>query len=136
MFEFVYKMFGEGFASIPELGIGAISTQLKEKLKCSEFQFGQEVKQVTNTHIILKNGEKLTHGGVIITVNASALVPNMNDQAIQWKSCTCLYFEVDFTNIPEGTIALVGEQGKLANSMYVPGHFRKAIAVCNHTKRH
>ncbi len=118
MFEFVYKMFGEGFASIPELGIGAISTQLKEKLKCSEFQFGQEVKQVTNTHIILKNGEKLTHGGVIITVNASALVPNMNDQAIQWKSCTCLYFEVDFTNIPEGTIALVGEQGKLANSMY------------------
>ena len=75
MFEFVYKMFGEGFAAIPELGIGAISAQLKEKLKCSEFQFGQEVKQVTNTHIILKNGENLTHGGVIITVMPLPLFP-------------------------------------------------------------
>jgi protoporphyrinogen oxidase len=118
MFEFVYKMFGEGYATIPEQGIGAISEQLKGKLETTQFQFGQEVKQVTNTHITLENGQELAHSGVIITANASTLVPNMNDQAVQWKSCTCLYFEVDRTNIPEGTIALVAEQGKLTNNMY------------------
>ena len=118
MFEFVYKMFGEGYATIPEQGIGAISKQLKEKLKTTQFQFGQEVKQVTNEHITLGNGQELIHNGVIITANASALVSNMNDQAVQWKSCTCLYFEVERTNIPEGTIALVADKGKLSNNLY------------------
>ena len=118
MFEFVYKMFGEGYATIPEQGIGAISEQLKGKLKTTQFQFGQEVKRVTNEHITLGNGQELIHSGVIITANASALVSNMNDQTVQWKSCTCLYFEVEKSNIPEGTIALVADQGKLANNMY------------------
>ena len=118
MFEFVYKMFGEGYATIPEQGIGAISKQLKEKLKTTQFQFGQEVKQVTNEHITLGNGQELIHKGVIITANASALVSNMNDQAVEWKSCTCLYFEVEKTNIPEGTIALVADKGKLSNNLY------------------
>ncbi len=118
MFEFVYKMFGEGYATIPEQGIGAISKQLKKKLKTTQFQFGQEVKQVTNERITLGNGQELIHNGVIITANASALVSNMNDQAIQWKSCTCLYFEVERTNIPEGTIALVADKGKLSNNLY------------------
>ena len=118
MFEFVYKMFGEGYATIPEQGIGAISKQLKEKLKTTQFQFGQEVKQVTNEHITLGNGQELVHNGVIITANASALVSNMNDQAVKWKSCTCLYFEVERTNIPEGTIALVADKGKLSNNLY------------------
>lgn len=118
MFEFVYKMFGEGYATIPEQGIGAISKQLKEKLKTTQFQFGQEVKQVTNEHITLGNGQELIHNGVIITANASALVSNMNDQAVEWKSCTCLYFEVERTNIPEGTIALVADKGKLSNNLY------------------
>ncbi len=118
MFEFVYKMFGEGYATIPEQGIGAISKQLKKKLKTTQFQFGQEVKQVTNERITLGNGQELIHNGVIITANASALVSNMNDQAVQWKSCTCLYFEVERTNIPEGTIALVADKGKLSNNLY------------------
>jgi phytoene dehydrogenase-like protein len=118
MFEFVYKMFGEGYATIPEQGIGAISKQLKKKLKTTQFQFGQEVKQVTNERITLGNGQELIHNGVIITANASALVSNMNDQAVEWKSCTCLYFEVERTNIPEGTIALVADKGKLSNNLY------------------
>ncbi|MAZ96206.1 NAD(P)/FAD-dependent oxidoreductase [Schleiferiaceae bacterium] len=118
MFEFVYKMFGEGYATIPEQGIGAISEQLKGKLKTTQFQFGQEVKRVTNEHITLANGEQLNHSGVIITANASQLVSNMKDQTVEWKSCTCLYFEVDTTSIPKGTIALVADKGKLANNLY------------------
>ena len=44
MFEFVYKMFGEGYATIPEGGIGAISNQLKAKLSRTEFRFNTEVR--------------------------------------------------------------------------------------------
>ena len=73
---------------------------------------------MTNEHITLGNGQELIHNGAIITANASALVSNMNDQAVEWKSCTCLYFEVERTNIPEGTIALVADKGKLSNNLY------------------
>ena len=37
MFEFVYKMFGEGLAVLPKAGIQAISDQLKDNLKNTKF---------------------------------------------------------------------------------------------------
>lgn len=118
MFEFVYKMFGEGYATIPEKGIGAISEQLKEKLQKTTFMFDCEVEQVTSEKILLKSGKELPHQGVIIASEASSLIQNMNDQGISWKSCMCLYFEVDQTNIPDETIALIADPDKLSNNLY------------------
>ena len=118
MFEFVYKMFGEGYATIPKLGIGEISKQLKSKLKQSEFIFNSEVEEVTKDHIVLRSGEKRPHNGVIITGNASYLISNQKDEEIKWKSCMCLYFEVDKTNIPHNTIALIADVGNYSNNLY------------------
>ncbi len=118
MFEFVYKMFGEGYAAIPKLGIGEISKQLKSKLHRTEFIFNCEVEEVTNDHILLRDCEKKPHDGVIIASNASSLVPSLKDPEISWKGCMCVYFEVDETNIPKNTIALIGEPGNYANNLY------------------
>ena len=118
MFEFVYKMFGEGYATIPKQGIGAISEQLKGKLKDTEFRFNCGVKEVTNYKILLESGETLSHQGVIVATNASPLIPALKDSDIEWKSCMCLYFEVDQTNIPNETIALIADSGKLSNNLY------------------
>jgi phytoene dehydrogenase-like protein len=43
MFEFVYKMFGEGDAAIPKAGIEAIPKQLCQNLKHSTFKFNTKV---------------------------------------------------------------------------------------------
>ena len=118
MFEFTYKMFGKGYATIPKLGIGEISKQLKSKLHHTEFIFNCEVETVTKDHILLSSGEKLAHEGVLIASNASSLLPGLKDQEIAWKSCMCLYFEVDQTNIPNKTIALISEPGNYANNLY------------------
>ncbi|MGA9270289.1 MAG: NAD(P)/FAD-dependent oxidoreductase [Lutimonas sp.] len=118
MFEFVYKMFGEGYATIPKFGIGEISKQLKSKLHHTEFIFNCEVEEVTNEHIQIRSGEKKPHEGVIIASNASSLLPGLKDQEIAWKSCMCVYFEVDQTNIPENTIALIAEPGNNVNNLY------------------
>ncbi|NQX77625.1 FAD-dependent oxidoreductase, partial [Gilvibacter sp.] len=103
MFEFVYKMFGEGYATIPKAGIGAISQQLKAKLKNTEFRFNTEVKAVTTDHIELSSGDQLAHKGVIIASNAASLVSGLELSNNAWKSCMCIYFEVDQTNIPKDT---------------------------------
>jgi len=118
MFAFVYKMFGEGFATIPAAGIGAIGEQLKAKLAHTTFRYSTKVAQVTNEEIILENGEHLTHDGVLLTGDASGLVSNMKDQRVQWKSCQNFYFEVDHTSIPTDTISLVADKGKHINNAY------------------
>lgn len=118
MFEFVYKMFGEGYATIPAFGIGEISQQLKRKLKHTKFLFNSRVKEVNNAHIELSSGEKIPHQGTIVANSASALIPTLEHQKVQWKSCMCIYFEVDQTNIPKNTIALMADAGNLSNNLY------------------
>ncbi|NQX93196.1 MAG: FAD-dependent oxidoreductase, partial [Flavobacteriales bacterium] len=118
MFEFVYKMFGEGYATIPKLGIGEISKQLQDKLQRTQFLFNQEVKEVKSDAIVMADGEEKPHDGVIIATGTTSLVANMSNQEVDWKSCMCLYFEVDSTNIPEGTIALIADAGNLSNNLY------------------
>lgn len=118
MFEFVYKMFGDGFATIPEGGIGEISEQLKAKLALTEFRFNTKVAQVTNEEIILESEKRIIHQGAVLTGDASALISNMNDQSVEWKSCVNIYFKVSETNIPNATISLVADQGKRINNAY------------------
>ena len=118
MFEFVYKMFGEGYATIPRLGIGEISNQLKSKLKHTKFIFNSEVTEVTHDQIMLRSGDSLAHSGVIIAGKASSLVPNLSHLEVRWKECVCLYFRVDQTNIPHKTIALITDTESYANNLY------------------
>ena len=118
MFEFVYKMFGEGYATIPKLGIGEISNQLKNKLHNTEFIFNCEVKDITNDKILMVSGENLPHDGVIIATNSTSMIRSHKGADMKWKSCMCLYFEVDQTNIPANTIALIADSGNYANNLY------------------
>ena len=118
MFEFVYKMFGDGYATIPKLGIGAISNQLKNKLQQTEFLFNSEVKEITNDFIVMCNGEKFTHEGLILANNAPSIISSAKNQDKKWKSCMCIYFEVDQTNIPDHTIALIADEDNYANNLF------------------
>ena len=118
MFEFVYKMFGEGYATIPKLGIGEISKQLKSKLHHTEFMFNCAVKEITNDYILLYSGEKKSHEGVIIASSPASLLPRHKNPTIAWKNCMCLYFEVNQTNIPANTIALIADPGNYTNNLY------------------
>lgn len=118
MFEFVYKMFGEGYATIPKLGTGEISNQLKNKLHHTEFMFNCEVKDITNDKILMVSGENLPHDGLIIATNSTSIIRSHKGSDIKWKACMCLYFEVDQTNIPANTIALIADSGNYANNLY------------------
>lgn len=118
MFEFVYKMFGDGYAAIPKFGMGEISLQLRNKLQQTEFIFNSEVEEVTDHHILMSSGERKTHHGVILASNTPSLLNQINEQSIKWKACMCLYFEVDQTNIPDKTIALITGSDTYSNNLY------------------
>jgi len=118
MFEFVYKMFGEGNAALPKDGIQAIPKQLFEKLKSTTFIFNTKVKSVENGSIKLESGETLKSNFTIIATQASGLVSNLKNQATQWKSCDTLYFEVAKREIKKPLIGLIAMHNALINNIF------------------
>lgn len=118
MFEFVYKMFGDGFAAVPKNGIQEIPNQLKAKLKNTTFKFNTLVKEVKDQEIILENGDKLESNICIIATDASELVSNLKNPKTNWKSCDTLYFETNERVIKKPLIGLIADKNALINNIF------------------
>ncbi len=118
MFEFVYKMFGEGDAALPKSGIEAIPKQLASNLKQTKFRFNTNVKAVEEGKIILSNGEILPSDFTIVATEASSLISNLRNQPTKWKSCDTLYFEVEKRKIDKPIIGLVANENALINNIF------------------
>ncbi|APZ46291.1 oxidoreductase [Polaribacter reichenbachii] len=118
MFEFVYKMFGNGFAAVPKNGIQEIPNQLKAKLKNTTFKFNTFVKEVKDKEIILDNGDKIESHITIIATDASPLVSNLKNQETTWTSCDTLYFETNERVIKKPLIGLIADENALINNIF------------------
>ncbi len=118
MFEFVYKMFGEGYAALPKGGIEAIPQQLKANLKQSTFIFNTKVKSIKENSVILEDGTELKSDYTIIATEASGLISNLKNQEMEWKSCDTLYFETDSRTIVKPLIGLITDKDALINNIF------------------
>ena len=120
MFEFVYKMFGDGLAVIPKEGIQAIPNQLKNNLKKTTFKFNQKVKEVLDAKIILSDNSEIKSHITIIATEASQLISNLKNQETVWKSCDTLYFETNTKQINKALIGLIADKDALINNIFYP----------------
>ena len=118
MFEFVYKMFGNGFATLPKSGIEAIPKQLLDNLKDTELLYNSKVKYIQDNEIILEGGEKIETDFTIVATDANSLVQNLNNQSLEWKACDTIYFESDKRIIEKALIGLVPDQDSLINNIF------------------
>ena len=118
MFEFVYKMFGNGLAVIPKNGIQAITNQLKENLKNTTFKFNHSVKEVLDNKLILSDNTEIKSHINIIATEASSLVSNLKNQETEWKSCDTLYFETNTRAIQKPLIGLIADENALINNIF------------------
>jgi protoporphyrinogen oxidase len=118
MFEFVYKMFGEGFASLPKGGIQEIPNQLAQSLSKTTFLFNSKVKSIKDGELELENGEVLINDFTIVATEASKLISNLKGQSIKWKSCDTLYFETPKRTIDKPLIGLISNSEALINNIF------------------
>ncbi|WP_115461801.1 FAD-dependent oxidoreductase [Winogradskyella aurantiaca] len=118
MFQFVYKMFGEGLAVVPKDGIGAISDQLKLKLKNTSIQFGAKVASVGDSEILLDDGVKLATHFTLIATDPGNLISNLKSQNVQWHSCTNLYFKIPKRSIEKALIGLIADKNAFINNIF------------------
>ena len=126
MFEFIYKMFGEGDASIPKAGIEAIPMQLLQNLKHTTFNYTTKVASIKDGEVVLENGTKLESHFTIVATEASSLISNLRNQATLWKSCDTLYFETDKRVIQDKLIGLIAAEGTLINNIFYPTSLQTA----------
>ena len=117
MFEFVYKMFGEGDAAIPKAGIEAIPRQLLQSLKHTTFHFDTKVQSVQEGTILLKNQSQIESDYTIVATEANSLIGNFQKDPISWKSCHTLYFESENRVIHKRLIGLISEKNTLINNI-------------------
>jgi protoporphyrinogen oxidase len=117
MFEFVYKMFGEGHAAIPKAGMEAIPKQLLNNLKTTTFQYNTKVASVEEGKITLKNGRKLESDFTILTIPPAGIVSNIKNHPTEWRSCVTLYFETNKRVIHKPLIGLIAKPGSLVNNI-------------------
>lgn len=118
MFEFVYKMFGEGYATLPKAGIEAIPQQLLQNLSQTRFRYNTKVDAVTEGEITLVNGERLKSDFTIVATEASKLIKNLKPEATAWKSCDTFYFETESRAIKKPLIGLVPKNDSVLNNIF------------------
>ena len=117
MFEFVYKMFGAGHATVPKAGMEAIPKQLLSQLKTTSFYYNTKVSAVKDGEISLENGRVLESDFTILTSSATELVSNLKNQSTAWKSCVTLYFETHSRVIHKPLIGLIARPNTLVNNI-------------------
>ena len=118
MFEFVYKMFGQGDAALPKGGMQAIPKQLSNNLRRTTFKFNTKVATVNDSEIILEDGQKIKSDFTIIATEPSKLVNRLNKKVTEWQSCDTLYFETESRVINKPLIGLIPEKDAVINNIF------------------
>jgi protoporphyrinogen oxidase len=125
MFEFVYKMFGTGFAAIPRVGMQAIPQQLASQLKKTEIRFQSPVSKIDEHTIILASGETFTSDKIIIATDPASFFDQKENTNVEWKSCVNLYFASTKPLLKGAIIGLLpGKENLVNNFHYVDAIFK------------
>ncbi len=119
-FMFVFKMFAQGDASLPDEGMGAIPRQLAADLPKSSIQLNTPVESVAQNTVFLHGGRTLQTSGIILAVEGPAAVkltgPDSQVPAPISRSVACLYFDAPTHTLPSKVLVLNGSgEGIITN---------------------
>lgn len=114
MFEFVFKMFGEGYAAVPEKGMGQISQQLYAQLEHTQVRFQTKVSSIEKNTIHLASGNQLTADQVIIATAPNEII---GKKILDYHKVTNLYFTLQQSFIGKPMIGLVPNEDYMINNL-------------------
>lgn len=121
MFEFVFRMFSTGDATLPGLGMEAIPRQLAARLPTDSVQLKSPVVRVDPQSVQLASGETIRARAVVVAVEGSTaaklLGKSIPDTA---QGVTCLYLAADRSPVDQPLLVLNGEGHGPVNNLCVP----------------
>ncbi len=91
MFEFVFKMFGEGSAAVPAGGMGKVSEQLAEGLSANDLILNERVTKIEQNYVYGASGNVFQSKVILIATDAIN-IPINHQQSTASKSAITYYF--------------------------------------------
>ncbi len=131
MFEFTFKMFSEGSATVPAKGMGEIPKQLAARLPDSLIRLNSPVSSLAGDRVVLESGEVIEASQVVVATNAAAaarLVDGFDGFEPRWRAVTNVYYEAPKSPLGEAIIALNGTQDGVVNNVAVMSDLAPAYA--------
>ncbi len=117
MMEFVFRMFAEGSAAVPALGMQAIPEQLAAGLPPGTVRLNTRVSSPESGGVLLASGEFLPARHVVV---ACADIPFHGGAAHSaWRSTVALYFSAEHSPVDEATLCLNGTGRGRVNNLVV-----------------
>ncbi len=131
MFEFTFKMFSAGSATLPARGMGEIPRQLAARLPVGSLRLNSPVASVSPGTVTLVSGETLTASQIVVATDAASsakLLPGIFPKPVAWRAVTNLYYTSRRSPIDEPIIALNGSAEGLVNNLCVLSNLSRAYA--------
>ena len=119
-FEFVFRMFSEGFAAVPAGGMQMIPEQIAGRLPVGTIRTGTRVAKIAPDWVQLADGECIHCRAVVAAVDGRAIT-NLMPQipAIATVATTCLYFVAPHPPVNKAMLVLNGNGEGLINHVAV-----------------
>ena len=92
MFEFVFKMFSQGYAAVPAKGMGQIPEMIKGQLQTTEIRLNTPVTSVEGGKILLSDGTQLEADRIIVAVQPDRVMKQLEGQFAPARKVINLYF--------------------------------------------
>lgn len=141
-FEFIFRMFALGEATLPAQGMQAIPQQLANRLPAGVLRLGARVSSVSGDGIQLDNGEFVSARSVVVATaqqEANRLLGRETTQAA--TSTTCLYYSAQKSPVQGPWLVLNGDGKGPINNLCVltevqPGYAPENTSLISVTVLH
>jgi protoporphyrinogen oxidase len=119
MFEFVFKMFSQGYAAVPAKGMGEIPEMIKNQLQRTEIRFNSPVASVEGPQLILADGTQLVADRIVVAVQPDRLMKQLEGQFAPSRKVINLYFSSPKSFLGRPMIGLLTGQQVINNLVFM-----------------
>lgn len=120
-FRFVFRMFSEGAACLPEQGMQAIPLQVAAQLPETSIRLRTPVANLRPSSVVLSNGEEIRAKAIVVAVDGPSAARLLNTSiAARGNDVTCLYFAADEAPLRAPILLLNGDGWGPINNLCFP----------------
>jgi protoporphyrinogen oxidase len=119
MFEFVFKMFSQGYAAVPAKGMGQIPEMIKSQLQTTEIRLNSPVASVEGGKILLADGTQLEADRIIVAVQPDLVMKQLEGQFAPSRKVINLYFAAPKSFLGRPMIGLITGQRVINNLVFM-----------------
>ena len=129
MCEFVFRMFSQGDAAVPEKGMGQIPKQLARHVPSNAIRTNTSVESIDGHEVTLSTGKRITARSIVIATAAPVARELLGDpHPADGRSVSCLYFAAPEPPLTEPILVLNGDGQGPINNLCVPSQVSPTYA--------